>query len=146
MAHPEISYYKGALLAPIAVPFIVAPFLGKMGGILAMSWLSGGIPYLLWCLAMLYWGRNQPIRRIRIAGVLAPMTFFLVFALAYACLVAVTQNRGERIDFFQHSIGFFAVWILLIGYGWVLLILGGWQLVSRLRSAASPSRPESQPK
>lgn len=125
----ERAFYVGALAAPIVGHAVLAILPSPVFGVMAMSLNYMGLPYAVWGLLMFLGLRQQPIRTIRMAVLLAPLSFFIVCAVVYAVLSFAVADSGNRFATAIASAELFAPWILGLGYLWVVVILLAWRVV-----------------
>jgi glucan phosphoethanolaminetransferase (alkaline phosphatase superfamily) len=134
----ERSFYKGALVAPMVGSALLAILPSPISGVMAMSIWYAGLPYAMWAVLMFLWMRKQSLPRIRRAIVLAPVSCLLVCGVFYGAIAFARASSGNRTSSAVRSAGFFAPWILGVGYFWVLVILGALRV---LKSADARTRP-----
>lgn len=125
----ERAFYTGALVAPMVGHAVLAMLPSPVYGVMAMSLMYVGLPYAVWASLMFLGLRMQPIHRIRMAVLLAPVSFFIVCVLMYTALSVATDVSGIRFSTAIATAGFFAPWVLGLGYLWVALILLMWRVV-----------------
>jgi hypothetical protein len=135
----ERAFYAGALAAPMVGHGVLAILPSPVYGLMAMSLNYVGLPYAVWALLMFLGLRKQPIHRMRMAVLLAPISFFIVCALIYAVLSFAVADSGNRFATAIASAELFAPWILGLGYLWVIIILFTWRVV-RAKHAAKGSQ------
>ena len=125
----ERSFYVGALAAPIVGHAVLAMIPSPVFGVMATSLVYVGLPYAVWGLLMVLWLRRQPIQRLRLAVLLAPISFFIVSVVVYAVLSVAVADAGNRLATAVASAELFAPWILGLGYLWVAVALLAWRVV-----------------
>lgn len=96
---------------------------------MATSLVYVGLPYAVWGLLMFLWLRKQPIHRLRMAVLLAPISFFVVCVVVYAVLSFAVADSGNKLATATASAELFAPWVLGLGYLWVAVILLAWRVV-----------------
>ena len=125
----ERAFYVGALAAPIVGHAVLAMIPSPVFAVMAASLVYVALPYAVWGLLMFLWLRKQPIHRLRIAVLLAPISFFIVSVVVYAVLSVAVADAGNRLATAVASAELFAPWILGLGYLWVAVILLAWRVV-----------------
>gem|GEM_PF-6266808 len=86
--------------------------------IFLLSLAFGGLPYLLFVTAILFWSRNKSVRAIRRLSYFSPLLF--VLATAALSLAAIPFGIALREIFL--FIVIFSVYALLFGYLYVFVI------------------------
>jgi Trk-type K+ transport system membrane component len=118
------SYYRWALLLPLAVPALASPLLlvQSMPPLLvAVLWflfwsvLIGGIPYVVFATAFLLWMRRLPEHRVRTGILLSPLVYA---AVLFTCLTLFLLVDGSLANSAE-SLGGVVMLGLLFGYGYV---------------------------
>jgi hypothetical protein len=125
----ERAFYVGALAAPIVGHGVLAILPSPVFGVMAMSLNYMGLPYAVWGLLIFLWLRKQPIHRMRLAVLLAPISFFIVCVVTYAVLSFAVADSGNGFATARASAELFAPWVLGLGYLWVVVILLAWRVV-----------------
>jgi hypothetical protein len=118
------SYYRWALLLPLAVPAIASPLLlvQSMPPLLAavvwfLFWsvLIGGIPYVVFATAFLLWMRRLPEHRVRTCILFSPLVYAAVLLTCLTLFLLVDGALASSTD----SLGMIVTFGLLFGYGYV---------------------------
>jgi hypothetical protein len=135
------SYYRRALLLPIAVPVLAYPafLLGSdvLAGMALWLWWSivfGGVPYALFALGFLLWTRGRTDAEVRRGILLAPLAYVAVLVPCMAVFLAVDGG------FAPGFLGMIAAFGLAFGYGYVALAEIG-RLLFRPGSTGSQPLP-----
>jgi hypothetical protein len=100
----------------------VATDLGAMVlGTLMMSLVYGGVPYLLLTAGLLWWSRDKSAAEFRRVAYWSPLFLVPIFTI---CLVVYLLVEGslELGWTAAWTFGFFALYILIIGYVYVLAV------------------------
>ncbi len=122
----ERRFLQSSLVLPLAVPLIIG-LIGQLtssevvdgvAAIFLFSLALGGLPYLLFIAAILFWSRNKPVRAIRRLSYFAPVLF--VLATSVLSLAAIPFGVTLR-EIFMFIV-IFAVYSLLFGYLYVFII------------------------
>ena len=138
----EAAYYRWAAALPVLVPVVAHlvyrddPAIGLFDRVAIPLYLSGVAwpAYIPFALALFWWLRKQPVARYRRVSWIAPLLFLPPF-LSYLLLVRWWTASTEP---WAGVLTFYAVVVLLFGYGYVLLIhLGRYALGWRGRDAAA---------
>jgi hypothetical protein len=138
------TYYRAALLLPLAVPALFAttlllddrtPLLAGIFMYLYGSVLLGGIPYLLFAGGFLLWSRGRSDREVRGAVLLAPIVYSALLMLCFLAFLATDGTFGN---------GWGGLWALgglgvAFGYAYVLLAELGRLLLRPVPTAAAPA-------
>ena len=144
------SYYKSAL----ALPLILALFglaslpiidslpspLAEVAGVLVTFAIYGGIPYLLFTIAVavaLRFGHTPNWRRLT---VFAPLYLLVLF---WACAAIVGLITGSASDWAEWRIPatIFGAFVLGVGYSYALLVELGYQALRRRLANGHPAAP-----
>ena len=119
-------YFQATLVLPLAVPLIMgavalltsSELIDGFSTIFLFSLVLGGIPYLLFAAAILFWSRRQSVSDIRRLSYFAP--FLFVLATAGLSLIALFFGTSP-----QEVTGFvmlFSAYALLFGYLYVFIV------------------------
>ena len=118
------SYYRWALLLPLALPALawplllvrsMPPLLVAVVWYLFLSVLIGGIPYVLFATAFLLWARRAPDHRVRMGILLSPLAYAAVLFICLTLFLLVDGTFANSSD----SLGGMVMFALLFGYGYV---------------------------
>lgn len=130
---PE-RYFRWSIWSPLFVPLVVVGVtaaankaglgpqnLGPLVGFLAMSFLVGGVPYLVFAGVGAWLYRRASAQRLRAASLYAPLAFGLfVFIVAAVWSFPDLGQYGLSQPFFLGLV--YAMWSIGVGYVYVLLV------------------------
>jgi hypothetical protein len=137
------TYYRAALLLPLAVPALFAatlllenepPLLLGIWVYLFGSLLVGGIPYLLFAAGFLVWSSDRSDAQLRGAVLLSPIIYAALLMLCVVAFLAVDGTLASGWDGFW-GLGGFGV---AFGYAYVLLAEFGRLLLRPAPTADAP--------
>jgi len=119
------SYYRWALLLPLAVPLVASalllfperPLADAVVLYLYWSLMIGGAPYLLFATGFLLWSRGRSDGELRRAVLVSPLVYAAVLTASLAVFLAVDAGLGNNLEFLAGMAGFG----IAFGYGYVLL-------------------------
>ena len=122
----ERRFLQLSLVLPLAVPLAIglmarltsSEVVDVFAAIFLLSLAFGGLPYLLFVTAILFWSRNKSVRAIRRLSYFSPLLF--VLATAALSLAAIPFGIALREIFL--FIVIFSVYALLFGYLYVFVI------------------------
>jgi hypothetical protein len=136
------TYYRWALLLPLLVPVLVSPLLGLLPGfpavlayLLFLSLVIGGVPYLLFATGFLLWMRGASDARVRHGILLAPLVYTVVMIVCLTPFLLLDGTLANSSD----SLGTFAWFALVFGYGYVALAELGRLLLRPGTALAAPA-------
>lgn len=95
------TYYRWALLLPLALPALAMTALLTEYRPMLLFWLGGslvfaGVPYLLFAIGFLLWSRGRAAEELRRAVWMAPLVFALVLAGCGVVYVFATGGGGGQ--------------------------------------------------
>lgn len=138
------SYYRCALLLPLAVPALVSipPLLGQrvppdLGGVVLLlywSLLIGGVPYVLFAGGFLLWARGRSAREVRTAILLSPLVYALVLMVCLVGFLVVDGTLGRSAS----QVGMLGAFGVLFGYAYVILAEAGRVVLRPGRTVPTP--------
>ena len=122
----ERRFLQLSLVLPLAVPLAIglmarltsSEVVDVFAAIFLLSLAFGGLPYLLFVTAILFWSRNKSVRAIRRLSYFAPV----LFALATAALRLAAIPFGIALREIFLFVVIFSVYALLFGYLYVFVI------------------------
>jgi len=127
------TYYRRALLLPIAVPLRFAPGLWFVDGLplfgqvlligFVVSPVVGAIPYVIFFVFARRWMRGRPDRRLRRGALAAPLLFAPLLAAVLIPLAWV--QRGSFWSAAELVVGWCVPFALVLGYLYVAITEAG---------------------
>ena len=132
----EISYFRYSLFAPIVFPLVLlligllsqaivgtneATGITRWSIFFISSLYIGGIPYMVFAVAVFYWSRRKDLQLIKRFSLVAPLIFSIFFVFVWITFVLIskksTPDSSEII-----SSGYLALFCLGFGYLYVALV------------------------
>ena len=123
------AYFQYSLLAPIAIPLLLWPFV-QVSGVFFLFVLSlafGGVPYIFFAAGLFFLMRRiSSVATIRWLTLLVLPVFVPVHAILMFGLSSVAEYGGFGSLEVWDYLPAFATYILLVGYGYVLVVNAGY--------------------
>ena len=128
------TFFRSALLLPIATPLLLLPF--GASAVLALLFLSlafGGIQYVVFALLLfVVIGRLKTTERIKRLCYWAPLLFVPFQAIGWLTFSYIQLLSNPELTDIWSALLPFAVYALLFGYAYVgFVVLLHWQFVRR---------------
>ncbi len=151
-----ITFLRWCLAIPLAVPviavivtFLVTAVSDQMLWmtqwtiILVYSLLIGGIPYLVFLFAVLFWFRYSDATALGLFSLVAPLVYAMFFLVLWAPVVLILDRATISLDQVFTLVAVYGAFCLGLGYVYVLLAHAAYALLrwrGIVDSAAAPTR------
>ena len=133
----RITYLRLAAALPLVLPLVGALVLWRgfnplsLPGLLIASLVLGGAPYALAAGVALVLLRHQPARTYWSVALVAPLLFVPIFGLCLPLISLFDGSEPPDTSTWLISGGFFALYILPLGYFYVLISWVGYRWCDR---------------
>jgi hypothetical protein len=119
-----VSFFRIALLLPVALPLALLPFgMNAVVGVLTLSLAFGGAQYLLFAGVLFFLvGRVKDPGRIRRVSYFAPLLFIPVQATGWLIHGYIEKLSNPELVGIWELVLPFAAYIFLVGYAYVGLV------------------------
>jgi len=127
----ERRFLQVSLFVPLVLPLVFTPLYSPsqasvgttIAGILLVSLVFGGIPYLLLVLGLLWWGRSQRAVDMVWAGWMMPLFLAPLSGLLVGAVMAYDASPGRRLEAATLYGGLSLIYSLVLGYAYVALVM-----------------------
>lgn len=128
-------YFQLSLIAPIVVPILFFPFHeSALFALMLISLVFGGVPYVLFSLAVFVWSRDKTTEQLKHFSYFAPFIFGLFLALFYFVYSLAFEQKDLNIRYLASLLGLFALYGIGMGYAYVLIVNLGYFIIYERKS------------
>ena len=124
------TFFSFALLLPIVAA--LAGLLSSALRVLVVPLIFGGVPYILFAIALLFQIRRAPTKSRLVRLSIAAPPFFVPFVVAFVLIAGGGAPRMFPLTDIATQMIPFAVYTLIFGYLYVAIAWGLWALARRI--------------